>query len=214
MTGNKGSTVESRFESNTRPKARRTRRRINELRAQQLPIPALQRTAYGRLWTYTLDLTTAAHVLLMNTISAFRLRDRYFIHPNKRTTAGLEIAQPDFQCLALDATPESIGHAILAALAQSQGVIPHPTIWSGLAKPRLAAAGVRSERDFIAGTRLVAIKRCECLSFEPTRNGGSSGDGRGFSPMLGEHFSLPIDASPLAIGEAFLKAIEECAVEM
>lgn len=149
----------------------------------------------------------------MSTVSAFRLRDRYFIHPNKRTTTGLHVAQPDFTCLPLDATVEAIGRAILAALAQSQGVVPHPTDWAALSKPRLAAAGVRSERAFMAGTKLVEVERGEHFRLEPTRKGGSSGDARGLARLEDGQVSLSLHSSPQTIGEAFLNVFEECAVE-
>jgi hypothetical protein len=149
----------------------------------------------------------------MDIVSAFRLRDRYFVHLNKRTTAGLWVAQPEFKCLPLDATPESLGLVVLAALSQSHTVIPHPTDWSALSKPRLAAAGVRSERAFMMGARLVEVERGECFRFEPTRNGGSSGDQRGFARISGVQVSIPLHSPPIAVGEALLNALEECAVE-
>jgi hypothetical protein len=149
----------------------------------------------------------------MDTVNAFRLRDRYFVHPNKRTTAGLWIAQPEFKCLQLDATPESLGLVVLAALAQSHGVIAQPTDWSALSKPRLAAAGVRSERAFMAGARLVEIERGDCFRFGPTRNGGSNGDQRGFARLSDGQVSIPLHSPPRIVGEAFLNALEECAVE-
>jgi hypothetical protein len=149
----------------------------------------------------------------MSIVSAFLLRDRYFIYPNKQTTAGLWVAQPDFMCLPLDASPESIGCAILASLAQSHGTVPHPSDWSALSKPRLAAAGVRSERAFMAGASLVEIERGERLIFNSTRNGGSSGDDRGFVRLPEGQVTLPLDSVSQVVGEVFLKALGECALE-
>jgi hypothetical protein len=52
----------------------------------------------------------------MKSVSAFRLSDRIFVHPNCLTTAGLHIAAPDYLSLPLDAEPEAVGQAVSAAL--------------------------------------------------------------------------------------------------
>ena len=119
----------------------------------------------------------------MRLVNAFRLSDRYFIHPNKQTTDGVWLAQGDYVSISLQAPMEEIGAAILVALEQSSGVIPHPTNWAGLAKRRLAAAGVRSEKAFIQDACLVSVSLGDQMSFEPYSNGGSTGETRGFSPI-------------------------------
>jgi len=50
--------------------------------------------------------------------------------------------------LPLDADASAVGDAVLSALTASSDAIPHPTDWRAMAMPRLAVAGVRSERAF------------------------------------------------------------------
>lgn len=146
----------------------------------------------------------------MQMANAYRLRDRYLIHPSKRTSAGGWLAQPDFVCLPLHASPEVLGKAVLHSLAQSVGVLPHPTVWAGLSKPRLAAAGVRSEKAFMRGTALVDISLETEMALRPTENGGTTGDQRGFTALLDKRIALPARSSPLDIGRALLLAFDAC----
>jgi len=51
-----------------------------------------------------------------------------------------------------------------------------PTSWTGLSKPRLEAAGSKSEADFMRGARLVTIVLDGTgMRFEATHNGGTKG---------------------------------------
>jgi len=93
----------------------------------------------------------------MKLASAYRLRDRLFFHPDSKTTAGGWLATPPYVSVPLDSGPETLGEAIAASLAASVMGIPHPTSWAGLSKPRLDAAGSRSEAVFIRGARLVHV---------------------------------------------------------
>jgi len=146
----------------------------------------------------------------MRKVSAFRLRDRYFIHPDRQTTTGLWLAQGDFVSLSLQAPKEELGVVILAALEQSSGVIPHPTSWVGLAKPRLTAAGVKSEKAFMRGACLVSVNLRDQMSFEPHVNGGSTGDARGFSPIPERSISIPTESPAKEVGDALARALDAC----
>ena len=146
----------------------------------------------------------------MQVVSAYRLRDRYFIHPSKRTTEGAWVAQPQFVSLPLDSSTETLGHAILASLAESDGTVDHPTAWRTFSNARLTAAGVRSERAFGTAARLVVVCRTDSISLEPTHNGGISGAGRGFTSLEGGRITVPTDSTPGIVGQTFLRVLEEC----
>ena len=146
----------------------------------------------------------------MRIASTYRLRDRYLIHPEKRTTEGLWLAQPDFVSLSLKALPAELGVAVLGSLAQSSGVLPHPTVWAGLAKPRLVAAGVTSEKSFMLGAHFVGVSLTDGIFLEPSHNGGPSGGQRGFSPLPISRMSLPVDSTPEEVGKALLAAFNAC----
>ena len=142
--------------------------------------------------------------------SAYRLSDRYFIHPSKRTTAGLWIAQPDFVSLPLEASPEELGLAVVASLAQSTGVVPHPTVWTGLSKPRLAAAGFRSEKAFMQGAHLVSVALADTIILDPNHNGGTTGEQRGFTPLPDKRFIILPNSAPMVVGSELLAAFKAC----
>ena len=146
----------------------------------------------------------------MRIASTYRLKDRYFIHPDKRTAEGLWLAQPDFVSLSLQALPAELGDAVLSSLAQSAGIIPHPTDWAGLAKPRLAAAGVTSEKAFVLGAHFVGVSLTDDISLEPSHNGGSTGRQRGFSPLPRSRVCLPLTSTPEELGIALLAAFAAC----
>jgi hypothetical protein len=146
----------------------------------------------------------------MRLASVYRLHDKYFIHPQKKSTAGLWLAQPDFLSLPLEASPEELGFSVRRALDQSSGVVPHPTDWAGQSKSRLAAAGVRSEKAFIRGTRLVTASQSSAIVLEPNHNGGSTGGQQGFTPFQERQLSVSVDSSPREVGAALLAVFAAC----
>lgn len=146
----------------------------------------------------------------MRNTSAYKLKDRYFVYPKKRTSEGVWLASEDFVSLPLHASVEDLGNAVLGALAQSHGVLPHPEAWAGLSKPRLSAAGVRSEKAFMQGARLVEVTLMNEMILTPTRNGGASGEQRGFAQRPDSDLNLPADSSPTEVGQALLAAFGHC----
>src|SRR5918995_7305662 len=109
----------------------------------------------------------------MHSAAVYELKDRIFVYPLQQTTAGLGLASEPYVSLPLDVEPESLGNAVLTALSQSGKTVPHPTSWTGSDKPRLEAAGVKSQAAFHAGARSISVERDEVLRLEPSRNGGS-----------------------------------------
>jgi hypothetical protein len=143
----------------------------------------------------------------MRLASVYRLRGKYFIHPQRVTTAGLWLAQPDFISLPLEASPEDLGSSVQRALEQSAGTIPHPADWIGQSRGRLAAAGVRSEKAFILGASLVTVSQSDTIVLEPNHNGGTA---YGFAPVHQRQFSVSAGTSPEEIGAAVLAVFSEC----
>jgi len=100
---------------------------------------------------------------------------------------------------------------VLGALSRSGRTVPHPAVWHGLAAPRLKAAGVRSEKAFQSGARSVDVERAgRDLQIEPSRNGGTQGDGKGFVPLPELTITLPLNSSAEALGEAVRAGLERC----
>ena len=113
--------------------------------------------------------------------------------------------------MPLDAELESLGTSVLTALSKSGRTVPHPTMWKGLDKPRLEAAGVKSEKAFQSGARSVRVERGQVRRLEPSRNGGSKGDAKGFEPLPELSMSLPLSSTAAALGQAIRDCLECCA---
>jgi len=147
----------------------------------------------------------------MKRASAYRLRDRFLIHPESRTTSGVWLEMAPYVSVPLDSGPETMGEAIASALAASGSVVPHPTSWTGLSKPRLDAAGSKSEADFMRGARMVnVVLDGTGMRFEATHNGGTNGSAKGFSAAQTGTRKLPTVARYDDIGLALFETLSSC----
>ena len=144
----------------------------------------------------------------MQTASIYKLKDRFLIHADSRTTAGVWIACEPFLPLPLASDASCVGDAALSALARSSDAVPHPTEWHNAAVQRLTAAGVRSERTFQSCATLVTITRDDsgyCL--EPHYTADTSGNGKGFHPRPDSRRSISLDCEVRSIGAALLEML-------
>jgi hypothetical protein len=142
----------------------------------------------------------------------YQLKDRMLIHPWQRTTMGLSIASEPYVSLPLDADAKALGDSVLNALSLSGRTVPHPTSWKGLGTARLDAAGVKSERAFQLGARSLSAEReAQGFRIEPSRNGGTKGESKGFEPLPELGISLPLTSSADALGVAIRACLERCA---
>lgn len=146
----------------------------------------------------------------MQSANIFQLRDRYFTHPLRKTTAGVWLASPEYVSIPLSALDKELGAVVLTALQQSDGIVPHPTSWIEVSTSRLLAAGVKSEKAFMTGARLVSIKGTDLIQLEPHVNGGASGPQKGFSPIPDRSTSLSYSASAEDLGAAIRQSFGAC----
>lgn len=145
--------------------------------------------------------------LPMQIASVYRLKDRVLAHANVRTETGLWIATEPFLQLPLDADEIAIGAAVHSLLQATTVPIPDQVNWRSMAKRRLIAAGVRSERAFMSRAHLVEVVRSDTgYVIESTRNGGSTGDDRGFHPLPAERSSLQLECTTQELGAAVIAA--------
>jgi hypothetical protein len=138
-----------------------------------------------------------------------QLKDRFFIHPWQVTDEGLGVASPPYVALPLDVDSATLGKAALDALNQAGGTVPHPTDWKAEAVSRLKAAGVRSEKAFQTRARYVSVERdANQLHIEPWRNGGTTGDSKGFAPL--PHLAMTVEGNipALDLGSMIRKALQ------
>jgi hypothetical protein len=147
----------------------------------------------------------------MHSASVYRLKDRLLIHPNCPTPAGIRISVAPFVVLPLDANAQEVGVAIERALSESAKAVPHPTDWKKAAAPRLIAAGLKSEAAFQRCLSLVQVSATDHeIRLVPARNGGPTGDSRGFHEIPTAAISLLKSAQQEAIGTAMLNAFKCC----
>jgi len=146
----------------------------------------------------------------MTSASVYRFKDRWLVAPDNKTTTGLQVGLGPFVALPLDITTSDLGSALAKALDLSKRTIPHPTDWKSVALPRLAAAGVKSERTFQLGAILVRVSgEGPSLTFTPTHNGGAAGVTKGFHSLPDLALEIFMGSDDL-LGEALCKAIERC----
>ena len=147
----------------------------------------------------------------MQTASAYQMKDRWLIHSMRRTTAGLLVSCEPFVCLPLEAEVQVLGETLITALRRAVGVVQHPTDWKPLALPRLAVAGVKSERAFQLQSLLVSVTTiADVILLLPTRNGGTSGNGKGFHTLEDQGIEVLANAASERLGAALNQAVNKC----
>jgi hypothetical protein len=96
----------------------------------------------------------------------------------------------------------------MAALEASKIGVPHPTDFSSLLQPLLAAANARNYSSFVKNTFLVEVMReSSRITFLPTRNEGARG---GFAPIDDKAIEHEFSEDPLQIANWVFQAIAEC----
>lgn len=141
----------------------------------------------------------------------YKLPSRFVVCPVSTTTSGISIASEPYIVLPTPASAVELGASINQALASSLAGVEHPSSWKGLATPRLAAAGVRSEATFQKQASLVSVNADgKKATFTPHRNGGATGPDKGYSPI--DECAVQVDPKTQeAWGAAALEAFEHCA---
>jgi hypothetical protein len=147
----------------------------------------------------------------MRSAAVYVLKDRVLFHPWQKTTVGLGICSEPYVSEPLDANDRRLGEVLLGTLDASGLTVPHPKSWKGITRPRLEAAGVKSEKAFQTGTLSVTVNwHDDTLCFAPTRNGGASGPEKGFHPLSESSVFVAANAGAEAIGATVRSAIELC----
>ena len=138
---------------------------------------------------------------------------RYFVQPSNRTRwkeAGFWVFSGLVTALETSATDEKLGMAVLDALSASRVEVPVPPRDAKLEAGLFRAMGVRSRRAAMSGTRACLVMRnppTGTLRIEPQRNGGSSGEARGYAPMPKLAVERPAESSASDVGGAVRAAL-------
>ena len=136
--------------------------------------------------------------------AVYRRNSHYFVHANLRTPAGFWIASVPASLLPVTLSAEELGASIIGVLAGSVQAPSGDT-------PLLAIAKVRSWRALQRSAALCNVWRSTAgFVVEPTRNGGSAGDGRGYHPLSDQSVAVPAEDGPGDLGAAVVAAFERC----
>jgi hypothetical protein len=139
----------------------------------------------------------------MKLATAYKRRERIFLHASAKTTVGVWILWPPV--LAVDGV-SALGQNIRLVLKGSRLNVPHPTSWTGLTGPLLRLANVRTWNAFARSAKCVQIESsADRVAFLPTRNGDTK---EGFVPLPERLLHSPLVEEDLA--RTLLAAFEAC----
>jgi hypothetical protein len=145
--------------------------------------------------------------------SVYLTRRGYFVHSDARTDAGFWVATLPAFLVRLELGPATLGRNVLDALIGSRNGFPtpRPDQYRQMAAPLLAVAGVRSWMTLQRSAALCTLSTDDSgIAIEPTLNGGSSGEGRGYRPLAAHRIVLPVDASADVVGTAVIDSFAKC----
>jgi hypothetical protein len=143
--------------------------------------------------------------------SAYRFADRIVLHSQARTPAWFCIACEPYLTLSREAGPEAVGQAVRSVLDGYRPDIPQPSDLKQVTAAFVRGLGAKSNKQIQESSVCCGIRDQEGqLVFEPTHNGGTSGDAKGFQPITQARVSLRADAPAAEIGAALLRGFDLC----
>ena len=142
--------------------------------------------------------------------------EKILVHALARTEPGFYIIAEPWTTLPSNVDHATLGSAIREALLAFRSNVRVPDYqtlaWKALRRARLRAVGVRSERQFMSGSKLVGISTVgQNLHFTPTRNGGSTGVDRGYRDLPEGLIEVPLTIDSEGIGLKTVDAWARCA---
>ena len=143
--------------------------------------------------------------------SAYKFSDRFVLHSQARRPAGFYIACEPYVTLSNSATAEEIGIAVQTVLTGFRSEIPQPTDLKQVTADFVRGIGAKSHKKLQETSICCGINEQDGkIDLKPKHNGGTSGDSKGFQPIVDSKISLPSNSSPAEIGSALLKAFLLC----
>ena len=145
------------------------------------------------------------------TAVAYARAEGLLLHAQALSTDGVHLAVPPVRALPPGSLDVDVGVATFAMLDAHQLNYPHPRDWKAFSATFLKAAGLKSWRAVQARSRCCTIERTSStLRIVPTRNGGATGDDRGFHDLDDLTLELPAASTPAGLGAALLAAFDRC----
>jgi hypothetical protein len=125
--------------------------------------------------------------------------------------AGFYVACDPYLTISLDAANDDLGRAVRASLEGYRSEIARPSDWKQLRVSFVEGLGAKSHRQlqqYAINCRIVEWERE--LEFQPTHNGGTKGDSKGFQPISGTSFMVAAGATAAEIGTALVRGFDLC----
>jgi hypothetical protein len=145
--------------------------------------------------------------------AVYRRGDHYFVHANSMTDAGFWIASMPAMLLPVSSSVEALGAVVADTLAAGAVRVPTPSReeYRAVHAPLLKVAGLRSWSTLQRSAALCNIwQAANAVLVEPTRNGGTAGDDKGYHPLSDQSVAVPAEFSPSELGLAIVAAFQRC----
>jgi CDI immunity protein len=135
----------------------------------------------------------------------------FIISPSSRTLCGVWIGCSPVVRLARPVSETDLGTTIRRTLAKSRVGVPHPTDFKLLLTEFLAVAGARSWNAIQrTAAKCSIVAEATCIRVTPSKNGGTKGENRGYTPLGNLAIELRATASDEELGEAVITAFAAC----
>jgi hypothetical protein len=135
----------------------------------------------------------------------------FVIRPESRTISGVWIGWEPVQVLTCETDMTSLAQAIQSALATSREGVAHPVDWKAVSQPLFKAAKIKSWNALQNSAKMVGIEMSDAeLRIVPSRNGGTSGDDKGYHSLPEKAIVLTAGCSEEQLGSALSQALEFC----
>jgi hypothetical protein len=135
----------------------------------------------------------------------------FVIQPESRTTAGVWIGSEPVQVLANESDIATVALAVRTALAASRDGVAHPTDWKAVLQPLLNGAKIKSWNALQKSAKMVGIEMSDVeLRILSSRNGGTSGDDKGYHSLPETAIVLATGCSDEELGSALRQALSLC----
>ncbi len=149
--------------------------------------------------------------MTLRCVAIYARQNDFIIQPESLTTNEMWIGGEPVQVLPCETDMTTLGQAIQNALAASQDGVAHPTDSKAVLQPLFKGAKIKSWNALQKSAKMVSIEMSAAeLRMVPSRNGGTSGDDKGYNHLPEKAIVLAAGCSPEQLGSALSQALELC----
>jgi hypothetical protein len=135
----------------------------------------------------------------------------YLVEANSKVETGFWVSTNPVIRLSRSASVTDLGTAVRLALAESRRGGSYPSLGGAFPSSLLEVAGVRSWNDLQRSAALCLVKGdSSIIRVVPHRNGGTTGDDKGYHSLSESSVDVAADASDDELGAAVRAAMSAC----